>query len=119
MKKIFAAIGLILVLQNAWAIDLHSAKAQGLVGEANSGYLAAVKKPVSNEIKALIADVNAKRKAKFQNTARQECTIALVKFLFIDIRLDNKFTCKYYKDLLVWMAVRRRSMPCRLDEMLD
>ncbi|MCH8072264.1 MAG: hypothetical protein IIA09_09970 [Proteobacteria bacterium] len=29
MKKIFAAIGLMLILQNAWAIDIRSAKVQG------------------------------------------------------------------------------------------
>ena len=45
MKKIFAAIGLVLLLQNAWAIDIHDAKAQGLVGEASTGYLAAVTTP--------------------------------------------------------------------------
>ena len=29
MKKIFAAIGLLLLLQNAWAIDIGDAKDQG------------------------------------------------------------------------------------------
>ena len=42
MKKIFVAIGLLLFLQNAWALDIHDAKEQGLVGEANTGYIAAV-----------------------------------------------------------------------------
>ena len=51
MKKIFAAIGLLLLLQNAWAIDLHDAKAQGLVGEARTGYLAAVTTLASSEVK--------------------------------------------------------------------
>ena len=65
MKNIFAAIGLMLLLQNAWAIDIGAAKAQGLVGEANTGYIAAVQAPASAEVRALIADVNSKRKTSF------------------------------------------------------
>ncbi len=98
MKKIFAAIGLVLLLQNAWAIDLHSAKAQGLVGEANSGYLAAVKKPVSNEVKALIADVNAKRRAKFQNTAKKTgATVAQVSNRFYELAVKKTSAGHYYQ----------------------
>lgn len=99
MKKIFAAIGLVLLLQNAWAIDIHSAKAQGLVGEANSGYLAAVKKPVSDEVKALIADVNAKRKAKFQNTAKNTgTTLAQVGNRFYELAVEKTAAGHYYQD---------------------
>ena len=99
MKKIFAAIGLVLLLQNAWAIDLHSAKAQGLVGETNSGYLAAVKKPVSNEIKALIADVNAKRRAKFQNTAKKTgTTLPQVSNRFYELAVKKTAAGNYYQD---------------------
>lgn len=99
MKNIFAAIGLILLLQNAWAIDLHSAKAQGLVGEANSGYLAAVKKPASSEIKALIADVNAKRKAKFQNTAEKTgTTVGQVSNRFYELAIQKTAAGNYYQD---------------------
>jgi len=99
MKKIFAAIGLVLLLQNAWAIDLHSAKAQGLVGEANSGYLAAVKKPASNEIKALIADVNAKRRAKFKNTAKKTgTTLPQVSNRFYELAVKKTAAGNYYQD---------------------
>ncbi|MFQ5547500.1 MAG: DUF1318 domain-containing protein, partial [Woeseia sp.] len=69
MSRIFAAVGLLLLLQNAWALDIQSAKDQGLVGEANTGYLAAVKSPASSEVTALIAEVNKKRRAKFEATA--------------------------------------------------
>ena len=99
MKKIFAAIGLVLLLQNAWAVDLHSAKAQGLVGEANSGYLAAVKRPVSNEVKALVADVNAKRRAKFQNTAKKTGTsLAQVSNRFYELAVQKTAAGHYYQD---------------------
>ena len=71
MKKIITTIGLLMLLQNAWAIDIRDAKAQGLVGEANTGYIAAVKSPASAEVRALLADVNAKRKAEFEATAKK------------------------------------------------
>ncbi len=99
MKKIFTAIALVLLLQNAWAADLQSAKAQGLVGEANSGYLAAVKTPVSAEVKALIADVNAKRKAKFQSTARKtSTTVAQVSNRFYELAVQKTSAGNYYQD---------------------
>lgn len=99
MKKIFAAIGLMLLLQNAWAIDIGTAKSQGLVGEANSGYLAAVATPASNEVKALIADVNAKRKAKFEDTARKtSTTVAQVSNRFYEIAVQKTAAGHYYQD---------------------
>ena len=99
MKKIFAAIGLLLLLQNAWAIDLHSAKAQGLVGEANTGYLAAVKTPASSEVRALIADVNAKRKAKFESTAKKTgTTVPQVSNRFYELAVQKTAAGHYYQD---------------------
>ena len=99
MKKIFAAIGLVLLLQNAWAIDIHDAKAQGLVGEASSGYLAAVQTPASSEVKALIANVNAKRKAKFQSTAEKTgTTVAQVSNRFYELAVQKTAAGHYYKD---------------------
>jgi uncharacterized protein YdbL (DUF1318 family) len=99
MKKIIAAIGLALILQNAWAIDLDSAKSQGLVGEANSGYLAAVKTPASAEVQALIADVNAKRKTKFQETAKKTgTTLAQVSHRFYELAIQKTAPGNYYQD---------------------
>ena len=65
-RQIVAILLLAFAFQAAWAIDIHSAKDQGLVGEANTGYLAAVGGSPSAEVKALIADVNRKRKAEFE-----------------------------------------------------
>ncbi|MGB1141113.1 MAG: YdbL family protein [Halioglobus sp.] len=53
----------------ALALDLGEAKAKGLVGETNSGYLGAVKP--SSSVDALVADINAKRKAHYQKIAKQ------------------------------------------------
>jgi hypothetical protein len=99
MKKIFAAIGLMLLLQNAWAIDIGSAKAQGLVGEANSGYLAAVQSSASAEVRALIADVNAKRKSSFQNTAQNTgASVAQVANRFYELAVQKTSPGNYYQD---------------------
>ena len=99
MKKIFAAIGLVLLLQNAWAIDIHTAKTQGLVGEARTGDLAAVIIPANSEVKALIANVNAKRKAKFRSTAQKTgTTVAQVRNRFYELAVQRTAPGNYYQD---------------------
>ena len=63
-----AALGISISLSSpAFALDLDEAKAQGLVGEVNSGYLAAVKS--SAEVQALVDDINRKRKSHYQKIA--------------------------------------------------
>lgn len=99
MKKVIAAIGLVLLMSNAWAIDIRDAKEQGLVGEANTGYLAAVQTPVSAEVRALIADVNAKRKAEFESTAEKTgATVAQVAFRFYQLAVQRTAPGHYYQD---------------------
>jgi uncharacterized protein YdbL (DUF1318 family) len=99
MKQIFAAIGLLLLLQNAWAIDIRDAKAQGLVGEANTGYIAAVQTPASAEVRALIADVNGKRKAQFASTAQKTgTTVAQVANRFYELAVQKTAPGNYYQD---------------------
>lgn len=99
MKKIVAAIGLLLLLQNAWAIDIRDAKAQGLVGEANTGYLAAVQSPASAEVRALIANVNAKRKARFNETARKTgATVPQVAYRFYELAVQRTAPGNFYQD---------------------
>lgn len=58
----------------SWAISLHEAKAQGLVGEQANGYLDLVKPNASGEVKALMKDINAKRKKEYQAIARRNNT---------------------------------------------
>ena len=99
MKRIIAAIGLLLLLQNAWAIDIHSAKEQGLVGEATTGYLAAVKKPASAEVETLIKEVNAKRKAGFESTAKKTgTTLVQVSNRFYELAVQKTEPGNYYQD---------------------
>jgi len=99
MKKIFAAIGLMMLLQNAWAIDIRTAKSQGLVGEATDGYIAAVQTPASAEVRALIADVNAKRREEFTRTAQKTGTsVAQVAYRFYELAVQKTAPGHYYQD---------------------
>ncbi len=98
MKRILVAIFLTLVLQTAWAIDIGTAKSQGLVGEANSGYLAAVKAPASADVKALISSVNAKRRAEFERTARNtSTTVTQVSHRFYELAVQRTRAGNYYQ----------------------
>jgi uncharacterized protein YdbL (DUF1318 family) len=99
MKSILATIFLFIAMQNAWAIDIHDAKDQGLVGESQSGYLAAVKSPASAEVNALIADVNNKRKAQFENAAQKtSATVAQVANRFYELAIQKTEAGHYYQD---------------------
>ncbi len=71
MKKLLVMLFMFFAAQNAWAIDIHDAKDQGLVGEATSGYLAAVRSPAGDEVNALITAVNKKRKEQFKLALRR------------------------------------------------
>lgn len=54
---------------SAWAISLDDAKNQGLVGEDSSGYLGLVVQ--SAEAKAVVDEINAKRKAQYLKLAKK------------------------------------------------
>jgi len=71
--SIFIAIVLLVFSSYAMAIDLGSAKQQGLVGETASGYLEAVK-TANGDVSALIQSVNQKRKQKYQQIAKRNGT---------------------------------------------
>ncbi len=71
MKTLLKAllISLTLAMAAAFAADLTTVKAQGLVGEQNNGYLGLVKGDAPPDVKALVADVNGQRKAQFKQIA--------------------------------------------------
>lgn len=99
MNNLLAVIFLTLAAQAAWSSDIGTAKDQGLVGEANSGYLAAVKTPASAEVAALISTVNAKRKAKFQQTASDTgATVEQVSYRFYELAVQKTKPGHYYQD---------------------
>ena len=99
MRKLLVLFLLTFTLQSAWAIDIDTAKTQGLVGEANTGYLAAVKPPGSAEVQALISSVNSKRKAEFEKTANKTtATIAQVSNRFYELAVERTASGHYYQD---------------------
>ena len=71
MKTLLKALlfSLMLAMTGAFAADLTTAKAQGLVGEQNNGYLGLVKNDAPADVKALVTDVNGQRKAQFAQIA--------------------------------------------------
>jgi len=70
MKFVFSLLLYLFVVLvvPALAIDLQEAKERGLVGETLTGYLGLVGEP-GPEVKELIADINVRRKAKYQEIA--------------------------------------------------
>lgn len=99
MKQIILALTLLFSLQTAWAIDLRDAKAQGLVGEANTGYLAAVQTPANADVRALIAGVNSKRRAQFEQAAKKtNTTVAQVSHRFYELAVQKTAPGNYYQD---------------------
>lgn len=99
MKKLFTVVSLFLLMQSAWAIDIKDAKDQGLVGEANTGFLAAVQPSASGEVRALIEDVNSQRRTSFENTAKKNgLTVAQVANRFYEIAVEKTQKGHYYQD---------------------
>jgi uncharacterized protein YdbL (DUF1318 family) len=99
MKKLIATLVLLFAVSTAWAIDLQSAKAQGLVGEANTGYLAAVNGSPSADVAALIDEVNRKRKAEFESTAaKTDATLDQVRLRFYQLAVQRTAPGHYYQD---------------------
>ena len=58
-----AAVVMMIAANPAFALDLASARASGVVGEKSDGYVAVIK--ASAEADALVAEVNARRKAEY------------------------------------------------------
>jgi uncharacterized protein YdbL (DUF1318 family) len=56
----------------AFAIDLSTAKSQGLVGERHDGLIGPVTPPGSGEVQALVAQTNAGRLDLYKKQAQQE-----------------------------------------------
>jgi uncharacterized protein YdbL (DUF1318 family) len=75
-KIVYLLLSLVLLipLSFAWALDLESAKSQGLVGELQSGYLAPIEGKDSAEVGKLVSTINSKRKAEYQKIAKTSGT---------------------------------------------
>lgn len=71
MKQVLMGLFLILLGINAtFAVSLKEAKNSGLIGERNDGYVGYVVTPPSDEVKAVVKNVNNKRRVKFSESAK-------------------------------------------------
>ena len=76
IRQVFAAllISLLAVFVAIASSSLSQPKADGLIGEQSDGYLGLVAQNAPADIKKLVADVNAKRKAGYQKIAAKQGT---------------------------------------------
>ncbi|MFA5040181.1 MAG: YdbL family protein [Bdellovibrionales bacterium] len=65
---LIALLGM-LAASPALALDLHQARSSGLVGEKADGFAVALSQTA--EVKALVADVNAKRSQEYARISKQ------------------------------------------------
>ena len=73
LKSLLITASLLMMSQLALALTLDEAQSKGLLGENASGYLEMT--PRGNaEAKALMLDINAKRKTKYQSIADKQKT---------------------------------------------
>ncbi len=84
------ALTLSLLVAPAWALSLDDAKSQGLVGERSNGYLGIVVSNPSGDVKALVADINTKRKRAYQDSASS----AGVELQIIELRIGQRLQQK-------------------------
>ena len=100
IKKLFYGLVLVVVgMTPALAMDLKEAKDNGLVGERNDGYVGYVVKPPSNEVKAIVKEVNNKRRAKFTATAKNNSiTVEQVAARFYQRAVSKTKAGNYYQD---------------------
>ena len=78
MQKYFSKFALIFTLlalpMSAFALSLDEAKTNGLVGEQSDGYLGSVADNTTAEVRSVLADINGKRKAKYEQIAKDNNT---------------------------------------------
>lgn len=66
------ALFCVLFAGTAYAATLQSAKDAGWIGEKPDGYLGLVRDEAPADVKALVDDVNAKRRAHYAKIAKQQ-----------------------------------------------
>ena len=62
----------LLAAGTAFAASLSSAKAEGLIGEQPDGYIGLVRNDAPADVKALVRDVNVKRRQRYEKIAKQQ-----------------------------------------------
>lgn len=75
IKNIFLTLLIsLLTVSVAVASALTQPKANGLIGEQTNGYIGLVTPDVTADIRKLVSDINAKRKAGYQKIAAKQGT---------------------------------------------
>lgn len=72
-STLLSAVLMLAMLGGAFAMDLNTAKSQGLVGERPDGYLGAVAAG-RGDVQSLINDINSRRRAQYQALAQRNGT---------------------------------------------
>lgn len=72
MLSVLTGLLSLLVTLSAAAATLDSAKSEGWIGEMPTGYLGLVRQDAPQDVKALVSDVNGKRKARYEQIAKQQ-----------------------------------------------
>ena len=60
----------LVLISTAFAATLEEAKAAGLIGEKQDGYIGFVQASVPADVQALVNDVNAQRRQRYEQIAR-------------------------------------------------
>ncbi len=101
---LFTALPIFLIILSlgislAMAGALDQPKADGMIGEQADGYLGLVRQDVPPDIKALVRDVNAKRKARYQSIAgKQGVPLFEVEKVGGTTAIDRTLRGNYIKD---------------------
>ena len=83
----------------AMASPLTKPKADGLIGEQANGYIGLVRKDVPADIRKLVEDVNAKRKAGYQKiAARQGASLKDVEKVGGNTAIEKTLKGNYIRD---------------------
>jgi uncharacterized protein YdbL (DUF1318 family) len=102
--RLFTALPIFLLIMSlgislALAGALDQPKADGMIGEQANGYLGLVRQDVPPDIKALVRDVNAKRKARYQSIAqKQSVPLSEVEKVGGTTAIDRTMRGNYIKD---------------------
>ncbi|MCZ6643918.1 MAG: YdbL family protein [Gammaproteobacteria bacterium] len=70
IKVLLLSVGLLFASTFVSAADINSAKSQGFIGERADGYLGVVDQTAAGDVKALVRDINARRRAEYERIAK-------------------------------------------------
>ena len=98
-KLILALLISMMAVSVAVASPLTQPKADGLIGEQANGYIGLVQQNVPANIKKLVNDVNAKRKAGYQKiAAKQGTSMAEVERVGGNTAIEKTLSGNYIRD---------------------